>query len=106
MKQLLLMTALLTLGGFAQAAQGPVAPTERDIVVAINEAYVPGGFDINSEVYVVASGIFPNGCYSWKGADVQSPTDTLHEIKAMATVKQGMCLMVLVPFNKEIRLGK
>ncbi len=103
-----LMTILIITGGglnlaFADAGQ---APDERDVMVAINEAFVPGGFDINSEVYVVASGIFPNGCYRWKGAEVKSASDTVHEIKAMATVKQGMCLMVLIPFNKEIRLGK
>ncbi len=107
MKNLFIMTALVTLSGFSTAfADQAQVPTEKEVVVAINEAYVPAGFDINSEVFVVASGIFPNGCYRWKGADVTTPSDKIHEIKAMATVKQGMCLMVLIPFNKEIRLGK
>lgn len=107
MKKLFITMALGMFGSMGlAAADAGQAPNERDVMVAINEAFVPGGFDINSEVYVVASGIFPNGCYRWKGAEVKSPSDTVHEIKAMATVKQGMCLMVLLPFNKEIRLGK
>ncbi len=107
MKKFLMTISMLMFGGLSlAAADGAQAPDEREVMVAINEAFVPGGFDINSEVFVVASGIFPNGCYRWKGAEVNAPTSTLHEIKAMATVKQGMCLMVLVPFNKEIRLGK
>ena len=107
MKNLLIIIAMTSFGRLPLAfGDKSSAPNEKDVTVAINEAFVPGGLDINSEVYVVASGIFPNGCYRWKGAEVTSSTETVHEIKAMATVKQGMCLMVLIPFNKEIRLGK
>lgn len=79
---------------------------EKEIQVGFSDAYIPSGFDSNSESYVVASGIFPNSCYRWKEADVDHPTQNLHEISATASVSQGMCLMVLVPFTKEIRLGK
>jgi hypothetical protein len=106
MKKLLLMTAFMSLAGMTTVKADQVTPNEKEIVVAINEAYVPAGFDMNSDVYVVASGIFPNGCYRWNRADVANPSPTVHEIKAVATVKQGMCLMVLVPFSKEVRLGK
>lgn len=80
--------------------------TEREVQIGVNDVYVPSGFDINSDVYVVANGIFPNGCYKWKRADVAHTDAYTHEIKSIASVSQGMCLMVLVPFTKEIKLGK
>lgn len=79
---------------------------EKEIQVGFSDAYIPSGFDSNSESYVVASGIFPNSCYRWKEASVSHATQNTHEISATASVSQGMCLMVLVPFTKEIRLGK
>ena len=79
---------------------------EKDIQVGFSDAYIPSGFDSNSETYVVASGIFPNSCYRWKESSVKHTAETTHEIRASASVSQGMCLMVLVPFTKEIRLGK
>lgn len=85
---------------------GTEQKVEKEIQVGFSDAFIPSGFDSNSETYVVASGIFPNSCYRWKEASVTHPTDTNHEIAATASVSQGMCLMVLVPFTKEIRLGK
>lgn len=82
------------------------APTTKDIAIGVNEVYVPSGFESNSDAYVVASGLFPNGCYRWKNADVKNVDTFNHEIQPYATVSQGMCIMVLVPFTKEIQLGK
>lgn len=92
---------------WAMAATLPKPPpATREVQVGINDAYIPGGFDSNSDVYVVASGLFPNGCYRWSRADVKNVSAFNHEVRAIASVTQGMCLMVLVPFNKEVRLGK
>ena len=77
-----------------------------DVAVGFSDAYVPSGFDSNSEAFVVASGFFPNSCYQWKEALVNHPSETAHEVSAIATVREGTCLMVLMPFTKEIRLGK
>lgn len=104
MKKLLVMTALLSVIGWT-SAQAQV-PTEKEIVVGINDAYIPAGLDSNSDAFVVTTGIFPNGCYRWKRADVVHPTAFNHEVSTLATVSQGMCLMVLVPFTKEVRIGK
>jgi hypothetical protein len=30
----------------------------------------------------------------------------MHEVKSIASVSQGMCLMVMIPFTKEVSLGK
>ena len=74
--------------------------------VGISNVFIPAGFDSNSEVYVVASGVFPNGCYRWSHAEVKHKDRFLHEVKSLANVSQGMCIMVLVPFSKEVKLGK
>ncbi len=75
-------------------------------MVSVSEAYIPGGFDSNSDVYVIVSGVFPNGCYSWGEAKVENKSETLHEVTSLAEVTQGMCIMVMVPFSKEVRLGQ
>lgn len=82
------------------------APVEKEVQIGISGVYVPGGFDSASDVFVVVNGIFQNGCYKWKRADVEHKDTYLHEIKSIASVNQGMCIMVLIPFQKEVRLGK
>ena len=88
-----------------QADQSPL-PAQREVVVSVADAYVPGGFDSTSDVFVVVNGIFPNGCYKWSRADVTHPEKTTHEVRSIASVSQGMCLMVLVPFTKEVHVGQ
>ena len=78
----------------------------KDVQIGISDAYIPAGFDSDADAYVVTSGVFPNGCYRWKNAEVTHTGAFSHEIKSMASVSQGMCIMVLVPFTKEVRLGK
>ncbi|MFN8792160.1 MAG: hypothetical protein ACK5Y2_11960 [Bdellovibrionales bacterium] len=99
-----LVSAVLMVGSFqmAQAQQTP----PKEVVIGVSDVFVPGGFDSEADTYVVVSGILPNGCYRWNGADVSSPGTFSHIIKSKALVSQGMCLMVLVPFTKEVRLGQ
>jgi hypothetical protein len=104
MKSLVLFLAIVLVGGFV-GAEGADAST-RDVVVAVNDAFIPGDFDSLSNSYVVVSGIFPNGCYKWKGASVKHVSATVHQIQSVATVSQGMCIMVLVPFSKDVQLGR
>lgn len=91
---------------FAAQASESELPQTREVAVGISDAFIPGGFDSDSDAYVVASGVFPNGCYTWKRADVKHRDAYSHEVQSVASVSQGMCLMVLVPFTKEIKLGK
>ena len=100
----LFMMALVTIG-FMTTAAAQTAPAKQ-VLIGISDAYVPSGFDSNSDAYVVASGVYPNGCYRWDKADVQHVSATVHEVRSFASVQQGMCLMVLVPFTKDIQLGK
>lgn len=107
MKQILRSAFAIVAFSAAMVSQpASAAPTEREIVVGLNDVYVPSGFDTASDVYVVANGIFPNGCYRWKRADVTHRDAFTHEVRSVASVSQGMCIMVLVPFTKEVQLGR
>lgn len=81
-------------------------PATKEVQIGLNSVYIPGGFDSSSDVFVVVNGIFPNGCYNWGRADVSTLDAFTHEVKSVANVSPGMCIMVLVPFQKEVRLGK
>ncbi len=98
--------ALALVGAIVISQAAHAGAEEREVQVGFSDAFIPSGFDSNSDSFVVASGLFPNGCYRWKESDVRHPSTNVHEIRASATVSQGMCLMVLVPFTKEIHLGK
>lgn len=98
-----ILAAVLGIGSMAMAGQTAV---EREVQIGINGVYVPGGFDSSSDVFVVVNGIFQNGCYKWKRADVDHKDAYNHVVKSVASVSEGMCIMVLIPFQKEVRLGK
>lgn len=103
-KMTLIIALALGIFGFSSAnANGTQEPKEMQI--GISDAYIPGGFDSTSDAFVVAHGIFPNGCYRWARAEV-THNGNIHEVKSFAKVQQGMCLMVLVPFTKEVPLGQ
>lgn len=104
--QIYFFCSILAVSFAVQKVQAEDTPPPREVQIGVSDVFVPGGFDSETDAYVVANGIFPNGCYRWKGADVSSVDKFNHEIRAKAMVSQGMCLMVLIPFTKEIRLGK
>lgn len=105
MKALSLLFISSILAMAAQADPGDL-PVYKDVVVGVSDVFVPAGFDSDNEAYVVASGIFPNGCYQWKDAQVKNLSDFSHEVVTTARVSQGMCIQVLIPYSKDIRLGK
>jgi len=96
----LAMSAMLLAPSESQAS----ARRGTDVPVNIASAKIPSGFD-QSDVVAIVSGIYPNSCYSWSRADLDHKDAYLHEVKAIAHVTQGACLMVLVPFSEEIHLG-
>jgi hypothetical protein len=75
-------------------------------LVGVNDVYVPSGFDSRSEVFVVANGWFPNSCYKFSQAKVDHVSPTLHEVRTYASVTEGLCLTVIVPFHQEIQIGR
>ncbi len=90
----------------ALAEQTPQPAPAKEVQIGVNSVYVPGGFDSNSDAFVVVNGIFPSGCYKWGRAEVSHKDTFNHEVKSIAQVSQGMCIMVMVPFQSEVRLGK
>lgn len=103
-KGLFSAVVLVAVTGFSGIARADEAA--KEVQIGISDAYIPGGFNSGSDAFVVANGMFPNGCYRWSKAQVNNVSDTVHEVKSFATVQPGLCIMVLVPFNKEVRLGK
>lgn len=82
------------------------AAEEKEVQIGINGAFIPSGLRVDSDAYAVVNGIFQNGCYKWNRAEVTVIDDFNRDIKTFASVSQGMCIMVLIPFQKEIKLGK
>lgn len=103
MKKIIAVAVTILMAQFAFAEQ---LPTEKEVQIGISGAFVPGGFDSNSDAYVIVNGVFQNGCYKWNRAEVNNSGPYTHEIRSIATVSQGMCIMVLIPFQKDIRLGQ
>jgi hypothetical protein len=99
------MLAGLFMFPHAEAFEGEKRET-REQVVSINDAYIPSGFDSSSDAFVVINGLFPNSCYRFRDAKVEQVDANLYEVRAYAQVTEGLCLMVLVPFSKEVQLGR
>lgn len=104
LKPITLTILALVIAHAANAKSNPSATKEVDI--SISDAYVPGGFDSEADSYVIVNGVYPNGCYRWLRSEVTDTDAFNHEIKAVASVSQGLCIMVLVPFNHDVHLGK
>lgn len=101
---IIMVAIAAVLVGKANAATPPV---EKEVVIGVSDAFVPSGFDAESDAYVVTNGHFPNGCYRWKRSDVRrNPTSDVIEVRSIATVTEGYCIMVMVPFTQPITLGK
>ena len=79
MKSLKMFASVIALLVVGQAYAADEIPT-KEVIVAINDAFIPAGFDSTTDAYVVVSGIFPNGCYKWKEADVKHTGTLTHEI--------------------------
>ncbi len=104
LKALTITALALAAANVANAKTNAVETKEVDI--SISDAFIPGGFDSEADAYVVVNGVYPNGCYRWLRSEVAEKSTYEHEIKAVAAVSQGLCIMVLVPFNHDVRLGK
>ena len=78
----------------------------REVVLHISDVLVPTEKKASGESYVVVSGMFPSSCYRWNRAEVAHPADDTHFIRLIATVTEGMCLTVMVPYTKEVSLGQ
>lgn len=101
-----LILSAIALSFIAPMAQASEYGNTREQIISINDAFIPSGFDSSSDAFVVVNGLFPNSCYRFNEAKVNHVGPALHEVRSYATVTEGLCLMVLVPFSKEVQLGK
>jgi hypothetical protein len=93
--------ALAALMAFPAFAQDPVKKP-----ATFNTIYVPKGFDSNDNVQIVGEGMFKNTCY--RPAETTVQVD--HEKKTItvgpvAYEYSGMCLQVVLPFDRVLDLG-
>lgn len=98
-----LLAAVLMSAGFHAKAESVTV----EKVITVNDALVPEFAAKDQDVKVVVSGTFPNSCYRWSRSDVRTHTQSFHVVRALALVTTNTnCLMVLVPFSKEINVGR
>ncbi len=105
----LTIAALLLLGLSTQvnASQQGEEPKIKEVQVNINDALVPKTANAFENVKAVVSGLFSNGCYSYSRSKVtHSNNSNVHKVSIFANLSPGMCLMVLVPYTKEVELGE
>ena len=89
---------------------GPMVLAETPPPILIDapifDVQIPDRFDTTSNAYVVAVGKFRSGCYKWVGADVQQKPNFVTEIRSYASLSQGMCIQMIIPFQARIQLGQ
>lgn len=92
--------------GFSQTQANQNQNEEKEVQVSINDALVPSKVKAYENVKAVISGLFSNGCYKYSRSEVtHSANKDLTKVSTFAKVSPGMCLMVLVPFTREVDLG-
>lgn len=83
------------------------ADSVGDIVnVSALNLFAPVGFDDNDETVVVLDGYLPNSCY--KVADPEIIKDLANKsitVQPKARFVGGICLMALIPYSTEVKLG-
>ena len=78
---------------------------EKETYVSFSDFYIQKSRGVIEPHELLVSGVFPNGCYQWVKAEVNHPDQYTHEVRGVANVAQSICIMVLVPFTKEVDLG-
>ncbi len=105
MKNLIILAiGIMTFANTAWSVPGQ--PNVRDVIVNIADVYIPSGFDDQTDAFIVTNGWFHNSCYRWKKALVDHQSEFSHEVTVVGEVSEGLCLNVMVPFTKEIRMGR
>lgn len=74
--------------------------------VTFSTTYLPGGFDSNDNVQIIAEGAFRNSCYrpAVASAVVNKNTKTI-SISGKSYVYEGFCIQMIVPFHQVINVG-
>lgn len=97
--------AIVALMFISASTTATAEPVKKDVVISVHDAFVPEHASPEAEVKIVLSGMFSNSCYAWNYAEVNSSGPDF-TIRAHALLTRSVCLMVLVPFSKEVNLGR
>jgi len=76
------------------------------VYVHFNDVYIQHDRGIVEPNELLVTGMFPNGCDKWLRAEVKHLDDFTHEVRGVAQVTQGMCIMMMVPFTREVDVGR
>jgi hypothetical protein len=91
-----------TLGSIA--AWGQAAPVV--IPTSFSKVYAPNGYDDNDKVQIVGEGLFPNSCYRYEDTKIKVNHESKTiSLESSAYKYQGICLMVIVPFDQVLDVG-
>lgn len=101
----MLTVFMLSFGFFANGLYADEIKT-REVFVHISEVFVPTETNSNGDSYVVVSGMYPNTCYRWNRGEVTHNTEKSHSVRLVATFSETTCLMVMVPYSRDVVLGK
>jgi hypothetical protein len=102
------LVSLLFVGQAQAAVDMSMDPTPKVVAVNMSDVLMPSTVRANEDnVKIVVSGLFQNGCYAFEKIDYRTAGDGFtHQVRTLATVSPGLCIMVLVPFTKEFNVGK
>lgn len=90
---------LIAVAGLLLAAR-PAAVGDTVVAVDVDRIFTPTGFDDNDNAQVVVDGLLPNTCYQvTNGFQQIDHVNQIITIEARATLTDGNCVEVLVPFS-------
>lgn len=80
--------------------------TPTKVPISFGKIYIPDGFDNNDNVQIAGEGMFPNTCYRYATTSVKvdHTAKTIH-LNTVAYKYPGMCLQVMVPFDRVVDVG-
>jgi hypothetical protein len=105
MKFVRVLAVLSLFGALAQAQSLPERVPSL-IETHFNQVYVPEGFDDNDNVQIFGVGVYPTACY--RNAETTVNVDEVNKtitIVPTAFYYNGICLQVLLPFERVIDVG-
>lgn len=95
---------MVSLSMVSLTAKAQLEPVK--VPFTFSKMYAPSGFDSNDIVQIVGEGVFKNACYRHAETKVivndESRTVT---IEAAAYEYSGLCLQVIVPFERTVDIG-
>lgn len=98
MKRILAVSCLiLSTIGFARG---------EETVVAVNDVFIPKGFDGNDDVEIVLSGEFPNTCYQRPKTELAVRNGKINVDMKAEVVRSRPCIMAVVPYLTTVKIGR